>query len=549
MKTLELTNYKGLDYRQNPDVASPLSWADAVNVHLTTTGGAASRDQLRLFAKVDPGTVGLYVVDDKLRTALPYPALTGPVPREPLGVAYDLLVRADGQAFDETVLEVSSVTAWDNVPYLAVKLDTAGGVRYEHHYAPGASKVGYIAYNIDPVLNTVDIDGLDSDIAAGATVRFLTAAATTDLQVLSVTPGSPTSTLTLDGTPPSSKAQYPVVIYWPQSTKVNVPFEPGPAVITTAAKVWAVDRVARDVWFSSTQNGPTDWTAVDDAGFLSTSRYVTGDQPIRGFGTFQSQLAVFYERFVQLWRVDPDPANHVLVDAVGGAGTLYPWTVANVMGDLVYFGYGGFRALSAAAVTGQTKEGDVGAEVQPATKRINLNALSYSPVALWSAWRSQYLCVIGQDVWVYTLSPVGQVRGWGKWSLPFEVEAMVEWRNTLFLRRAGTGEVWAFDPDYQDEAGYEWSVRFHQSDCEAANYLKHLKLMLVKQDGASTVSFYFDPYDLTNKQEMFTLDGTTTNAGKVSVNSVAEMVGAGFTGKGAWQLDSFSFRFDIGNIL
>jgi hypothetical protein len=548
MKSLEFTDYKGLDWRALTEASDPLSLLECSNVEITSDRGLQARDQLRLYAVVDTASRGLYVVNDLLRCAMPYPnpgARGCPMP--PVGVMYDYLSPADGDYFRGTLDAVEAVAWWDSRPYLCVRVTTpAGDTDYEHHYLPATQTVfqGFVSASV-PGSDKVTINNMPyPEVGTGATLWFPQAL---DVPVAVITSLSvPDYTCAGTGVP-AATPPYPVLAMVAQKTKVDLPFEPGPALLVAEGKIWASDRINHTVPYSSTQNGPLDWTAPNDAGFLPTAQNVSGSQPIRGLSVFHDQLTVIYETVVQLWNVDPDPEQHHIVSTVGSAGTLYAKTVANFLGDLVYFGFGGFRSMSAVITTGQAKDSDIGAEIQPRTKLIDLASLSAPPVAVGSAWRSQYLCAIGSTVWVLTLSPQGQVRAWSKWELPWEIGALVEWQAKLYVRRANSGEVYVFDPDWTQEVGFSWSVQFNFSDCDTAHYVKQYKLLELHQRGESTITAYLTPTDLTDKVVIGTIDGPS--AGKVALPILAETLSLEFTGTAPWQLDAFILRFDVGRIL
>ncbi len=542
MKSLVLNEFTGLDWRTQA-AGDPGSFMEASNVEVTTGKRVKARDQLRPFATVDSASRGLYVVNDTLRCAVPYPnPAVRAAPIAPAGIVYDYLAPAEGSYFSDTLEAVEGVAWWDTNAYICVKTTSGGYTNYEHHYieAPQTEFQGFVASS-NVGAKQITITGVPTTVDAGATVWFPFSFDVSKAVVQS----RAGDTFTLDACP-AATPPYACLFMVPNGTKVALPFEPGVPLIAAEGKIWAADRVSRNVWFSSTENGPRDWLAANDAGILPTARNAAGSQPVQGLAIWDAKLTVIYEGAMQIWKIDPDPEQHYLAGTVGAAGTLYAGTVANFLGDLVYFGYGGFRSLAAVVTTGQAKDTDIGAEIQPRTKDLDLSALSTPPRAVGSAWRSQYLCAIGTTIWVLTLSPQGGVRAWSKWDLPWEVAALVEWRSRLYVRRAGTGEIWVFDPDWTKEVGYDWSVRFAHNDCEAPGYLKQFKFLALKQTGTADVTAYLDPTDVTDTEAVGTV--TATTAGRVPLMAVAEDVALEFSGRGPWSLEEMTLRFDIGRL-
>lgn len=531
-------NFQGLDLRNIASGGNPLAWREATNVHLTPGKGAEVRDPVKLFAKVAAESHGLYVVNDSLRCALPYPALaSGPVPRFPSGITYDLLVDQDNKGMPAGIEAVESVTAWDNRPYICARVTVPGGVKFRHYFIPDGQAI-FAGSATAQAGNDVTIAGLPAQVGVGATISFFAVT-----QLFQVTARAGDVVTLSPALPVLASPDAMCTVFWPVKNYVKVPFEPGPAVVTAGEKVFAPDVLGRNVWFCSTEFGPVNWTAVDDAGFLPTSRQVDGDQPIRGLGVYRGQLTVFFETVAQTWTVDADPANMAFNENVGGAGTLYPDSVANVSGDLFYFSNGAFRSLDAQVLTGQPKEGDIGAPIRELTAVQDPDAVS----AWWSAWRQQYICAFDNIVYIFTFSPASQTYGWGRWVLPWPVSALVEWRGRLFVRRADQPEVWVFDPDAANMV--EWSLSFNFSDLGNAGTVKMTRFFEAHQEGTATFSLGLDPDDDTAVEEMATVTGDTGSSGRVTIMAMAESFQPIFRGFGYWRLDEFRIRFQQGGLL
>jgi hypothetical protein len=336
---------------------------------------------------------------------------------------------------------------------------------------------------------------------------------------------------------------------WPISTavntKVSLPFKPGSNLIKMASKLWAVDAFDNGVRYSSVVNGPTDWTFPNDAGELPVASQVSGDRIIYGLGQIEGKLAVFLADAVELWRVfaDPTRSDFGLDRVMNGPGTQAPRSVVNVLGDLFYFSRGGFRSLKQNLLTGQFREGDLGARIQPLTK--DLDPLTSAPVALWSQARQQYLCAFGGTVFALTYSNQEKalVSGWTTWTLPAAVESMVELDGEVYFR-AGTTIYQAIrggDPTL--ETGYSWGALFQFFDQGDHHVSKTFNFLDVVQDGESDVSFYDDP----RNPETATGDALATSdqdTGYTPLSLLANHLSVGFTGTKAWQLEQFDLYYD-----
>ena len=552
MKTVRLRSFTGLDLRLLDEVAPATSFREAVNVDLTTGGGFKVRDELRLWHKVDAASVGLYAAGGKLRVALPLRSGVA-APRPPIGITYDFIGNSSS-GYDPLLTPqlVTSSGAWYGTPYLVVQRTSSINLPvYEHHYL-GQAAVPFVgsATTVSGPTTTITLAApLDaSQIAAapGSTVWFTGPVGTPAASYLVVSVTDPTHVVI------NAAVTLPINtfigIHFPSDTHVNLPFVPGPAMLIAANRVWAGSISDNDVWYSTVKD-PTNYTDPADAGFLATATHIDGDQTISGLYIFKNDLCVFYAHNVQVWAVSGvDPQTFTMTDSVGGAGTSAPKSVANVMGDLVFFSLGGFRLLSAVITTGQAKDGDLGVNIQSLTSA--LPSTTPPLVSLWSPARTQYMCAAGKTVFVYTYSVVAQVNGWTTYQFPWEVEAMVEFEGVVYLRRRDQPEIYIFDATAVGiEESFAWSVRFPFADFDTDHYLKQFKLMECHQSGSASYQFFTDPSDLTTPDEEIDVADSTTNTGKVPAMFLGEVVSTRIHGSWKCRVDEILLRFDVGNIV
>lgn len=476
---------KGLDLRPIADDGDPRTFRVGTNIDLATDGAVGARDGLKPVATLHTSSVGLYAINGVLRSIIPagyslLPSTLGPVP-----VYYDAV--GDGTVYGLTdVTKVIAVTSWGvdaaigAYPYVLLQRSTG---RYEHHWI-------------------------------------------TDTPVPNVN-GAPPPAYVPSNDPVSTKV-----------TTLELGFEPGPAIIKTAEKIWAINNVNGTVHFSSTTAGPRNWTKLSDAGFLLTLRNAVSDRLIRGLGLYDRYLAVIFSDSVQFWLVDPDPALHRLDRVMGGPGTEFPGSVVNVRGDLFYFSRGTFSSMKQSSYTGQLKESDVGAPIYPETKD-----LATAPVAVWSQARSQYICAFGTTVWVYTLSESSKVMGWRKWVLPVAVEYMVEHNNQLYVRSGNT--LYMFDPNYADGTNYEFSTHF--DNCGSSSEPKSFATVDTVMRGTATLAFLPDVRDATAVETGPTITGSTSTQNDIPSMVTGEAIATRFTGAVGgtvpWKLGRVTHRY------
>lgn len=533
------SEFIGLDLRLPAQAGNPQAFQIARNVDLTIGGGVKARAQFAPKVNLPPESLGLYTVNGVLRTAIPANG-TDPLPAANPTVVYDYLSIAP-----DTAIRIAGVVAWNNQPYICIEryvdpLNPDFGTIYEHHFVQNTSTTPYIVTgdvtngsaaitSITPALPTLSSDDLIllpgeanySRIASG---------------------GGSTVTLT-QAWAGTTQTTVELTVLTRTDTKVSLNFNPGPAIGLHSRKIWAAGDGDNTVHFSSTVNGPLDWTAIGDAGFLPVAQHTAGDARIRGFGQFAGKLAIFFADTVQLWDAGIDPAQHALVDAVGGAGTIFADSVVNVLGDLVYFAQGGFRSLSAVVTTGQANDGDIGAPIQAITRTIQ--AAPAEPKALWSSSRAQLLCAIGKTIYAYTKSPVSRISGWTIYEVPWAVESLVELEGTLYIR--ANNQVFAADDTYTAEPGFAWAVR--TSFLAAGGIIWHKAWQTIEslQTGVCSTKLLYDVNDATKHTVGPVIGRSTIGGSKYPLPVVSQALALEFAGTEAWEMAAFVLRYRSGS--
>lgn len=237
-------------------------------------------------------------------------------------------------------------------------------------------------------------------------------------------------------------------------TQVVLPFAPGGGLMTAQGRVWATAPASGTVNFCHLVNGPMDWStpstptsgaqnAGDGAGFIAASsnasgaRILTALAPYRGVNTangIMPTMAVYFTDSIQLWTIDTNANNNAIRQTIGGPGTSFPGSIANVSGDVLFFSAGQFRSLFTATIVAEARDTDIAANIYELTKNLTGPTMR----ALWSSYRSQYICAVGNTVYVYLHAVTEKENGWTTWTLPVNVDYMVELNNVIWIRSGNT---------------------------------------------------------------------------------------------------------------
>jgi len=334
-------------------------------------------------------------------------------------------------------------------------------------------------------------------------------------------------------------------------TRVELPFTPGKTLVKQSGKLFASNLGEGLVHFSSTEFGPREWRgepgdrAENDAGFIDITRYASGDPRIRGL-TFQgTQLVVFFQDAVQFWITDPDPANFQFHRSLVGPGTPYFGSVSPIIYDLYFFAQSGFHSIQAVSALGETEQGDIGAQVFDISKQFTDG--TYDVHALWSQYRSQYLCFFVKDdattVFIRTVSPLGGISAWTTWEFDFPVEYAVELGNKVYLRSDDT--VYRLDDSGVGEAlGFTATVETHMVDGGSPRRLKSWdSIDLSLQGTIDTLSYRSDPLDPTKTWVGARNIGYTAPGGLVPILGVSHNLGVVMSATKGFELSSIALQF------
>ena len=544
MKTLELKEFKGIDHRLHRDIADQRTVLVADNVDMTTGGGFRCRDQLRKVATLDARSLGLYSLNGALRTALPYAAGTL-VGESPFPFTYDVFVT------DKTPTRLASVCSWDGHAYLDVEVTDGSKTTYEHHFCELGEQSGVIWLNPFGVSGgqtqqfnvTSEIPHTEASEKVGATVvipnhgSFVIASAT-----------DTTITTTLPVTGVSLLDSLACAITGRRVTLVDVPFVPGPTVLTAAGKIFADDLATNNISFSSTQNGPRDWISANDAGFLAAANNADGARQIKAMATWFNKLIVFNTSSAQAWSVDPDPANMSFFATIGGAGIQHTKAIANVQGDLVFYGRNAFRSISSNQYTGQPKtQNALGIAIKDLTA--NLDPKVQNLCSLWYPARDQYLCFNGNKVFVYLAAD--EKQGWTTYTLPITVTACAELDNQVYVRD-DAGNVYVFDAEGVQEPGFAFDLRTQFLMGDADNIIKKWNILaLVGTGGPVAVDFGLDSADDAKVRKGFSVsNGSTNNKGRYPIMVTDPSLQIRFSGTSkTWTLDAIFVYYESGALL
>lgn len=212
-------------------------------------------------------------------------------------------------------------------------------------------------------------------------------------------------------------------------------------VVIDSGKVYAGDK---DIVAFSATNNPMDWHSEKDAGYIPFGLGKYGSNPLRVLGLYRGNLLPFNTQGFQLWQIDPDPALNNKLDDLP-VGSAYHHAFAPVSNDAFYLSALGVRTVGVSATGTNIKAGDVGMPIDPLVqaKLLIANAMGVDPIGLYIPSAGQYWLVFNDtdgpepgscEVFVYTMSQVGQIGAWSRYLFPHRIDAHAIDGDMLLLR-------------------------------------------------------------------------------------------------------------------
>lgn len=291
-----------------------------------------------------------------------------------------------------------------------------------------------------------------------------------------------------------------------------------PVMAKAASKLFAVSKDGATVRYCATGNA-NDWSATNDAGFLPTGANARGDRATRALGMYQSKLVALASDAAQVWQVDPDPTAMKLFDVVENVGSSYPLTQATVAGDLYFLSDYGFRSITTQAIINKIADVDIGSPIDSLV-RPDLALFTGKPVGGYFYGTGQYMCVIDQTMYVYTISKTAGIAAWSRYALPFTVDAMAQLDRVLYLRSGDN--VYKLNPDVSTDDGedYEALLELPYLNFKSPGSRKYIHGMELLCEGDCYFSLGWDSRNAGAVSPEVRVQGNTRGGGIVPIECV-----------------------------
>ncbi len=320
-------------------------------------------------------------------------------------------------------------------------------------------------------------------------------------------------------------------------------FQPGDFVKTIGQKVYSVS--GPNLHFSGIR-APTGWTTDNvGAGFIDMSAEAAGAEVLKGAGKYQNYVAVFAERVIIVYYVDPDPSLNRLVQVLVNTGTVSGKSITQFGDiDLFYLDESGLRSLRARDASNAAATTDIGVPVDDLIVA-KLQALSTEErnriTGLIEPQSNRFWLAFEDEIFVFSYFAGSKVSAWSTYtpsivvngaSVAFPVDDMVVFDKRVYIRSGDT--VYAYGglgatPTYDATEPDLW---FPFLDGEAPTKKKTLSGIDAAVEGLWDVIVALDPTKPTVSEKVARIYETTYGRDQIVAAGEGTHISLRFKGSG-----------------
>lgn len=291
--------------------------------------------------------------------------------------------------------------------------------------------------------------------------------------------------------------------------------------------------------FFSGVNDPTKWgfTGVG-AGFINLSNNSGGNEVLTGLALYQGKLAAFARRTVQVWNIDPDPANNTQGQVISNTGAIGANSIISVGEiDVFYLSDSGVRSLRARDASNAAVVNDVGTPVDNLVlKDLELltDAEKIKCPCVIEPIDGRYWLAIGSKIYVYSYFPGSQVAAWSTYEPGFKPANFTTKDGRVYVRAArGTD---GSDPNTETIYLYGGDSGNEYDECEVEVVLPyldggkpaHMKMLNgidMTCEGYWKVYIGMDPLAVSARDLIATVNQPTFSLGRIMASGTGTHVG------------------------
>lgn len=201
--------------------------------------------------------------------------------------------------------------------------------------------------------------------------------------------------------------------------------------------------VSSSLEYGSGLGQPTKWT-TDAVGayFIDMSTQSSGSEILYAVNQYQSYVAVFAERAVQIWKIDSDPFGNQQVQTLINTGTVAARSVTQFGdADLFYLDSSGIRSLKARDSSNAASTADIGVPIDTLVidKLKNLTAEDRTKIiGLIEPTDGRFWLIMKDEIFVFSYFSGVKISAWSRYLPRFTIDSAVVFNKKIYLRSNNT---------------------------------------------------------------------------------------------------------------
>lgn len=291
-------------------------------------------------------------------------------------------------------------------------------------------------------------------------------------------------------------------------------------VRTYQSKVYSI--TGKFLYFSAVGD-PKLWDTGTGHGNINLSLQDADAEVLTSIEVYYDKIGIFSTESVQIWAVDPDPAQNAFTQLLRAAGTSAPRSPLQYgSGDVLFLDPSGMRSVKAKDSSNSAAVSDIGSPVDPTMQALRAakgNAYMDKAIALLEPTIGRFWMVFPDQIMVLSYFPGPKITAWSTFTLPELGAATVQHAVTsggkVFLRDTADN-IWVYggtDGATYNNCGVE--IRLPYLDGKKPGHRKLFQGFDATATGTWRVAVSLDFNNPDAEETIATITQPTWNAGRI----------------------------------
>jgi hypothetical protein len=232
---------------------------------------------------------------------------------------------------------------------------------------------------------------------------------------------------------------------------------------TFQSKIYSV--LGKNLYFCSV-NDPMDWDAGTGHGFINLALQDADSELLTSLEVYYDKLAIFSTEAIQLWAVDPEPAQNAFTQLLRGTGTSAPRSASQYgTGDVLYLDHSGVRSMKARDSSNSAAVSDIGSPIDRLIQGFReagaSDAYFDKAIALLEPLIGRFWMLFPDQIAVLSYFPGPKITAWSLYKVTFPIDHAVTCGGRVFIRSGNKLYVYGgLDNRTYDNCGVEVRLPF-----------------------------------------------------------------------------------------